>query len=280
MRFAFTAAQSNCAWADLAELWDVADGVDVFSTGWVYDHFYPLRTGPEEPTLEGWSCLAMLLARTRRLRGGVLVTGAPYRHPAVLAKMAATIDIASAGRLELGIGAGWFEAECAAYGIELGSVTERFDRLEEALIVIRSLLTSATTTSFEGRYYRLRDAWFEPKTAQRPHPPIVLGGKGERRLLPLVARFADHWNYSGDDVTEFARLRGRLAELCAAERRDLGTVAISANVRPSGDDLNRVADEAAAYGAAGAQQIFVLLPRPYDPRLLEALAPVLEPLTG
>ena len=148
----------------------------------------------------------MLLARTRRLRGGVLVSGAPYRHPAVLANMAVTIDIASGGRLELGIGAGWFEAECEAYGIELGSITERFDRFEEALAVTHSLLTEPTTT-FSGRYYELTDAYCEPKATQSPHPPFVLGGKGERRFLPLVARFADHWNYSGEDPAELRRLR-------------------------------------------------------------------------
>ena len=104
----------------------------------------------------------MLLARTQRLRGGVMVTGVPYRHPAVLANMAVTVDIASGGRLELGLGAGWFEAECEAYGIELGSIAERFDRFEEALTVIHSLLTERTTT-FDGRYYQLRDAWCEPK---------------------------------------------------------------------------------------------------------------------
>lgn len=277
MRFAFTAAQSNCTWAELATLWDVADDLDTFSVGWVYDHFYPLRTGPEEPTLEGWSCLAMLLARTQRLRGGVLVTGIPYRHPAVLANMAVTVDIASGGRLELGLGAGWFETECEAYGIELGSIAERFARFEEALTVIRSLLTQPTT-NFEGRYYRLRDAWCEPKAAQEPHPPIVLGGKGERRLLPLVARFADHWNYSGDDVEEFARLRGRLAELCDAEGRRIEDVTLSANVRPSVDGPNAVVEQAVAYGAAGAQLVCVLLPRPYDPQLLEQLAPTLDPL--
>src|SRR5829696_8648921 len=216
MRFAFTTAQSNCTGDELCAMWDLADDLDVFSNGWVYDHFYPLRTGPEEPTLEGWSCLAMLLARTQRLRGGVLVTGIPFRHPAVLTKMAITVDIASGGRLELGVGAGWFEPECQAYGIGLGSIPDRFDRLEEALTVIHWLLTQRRTT-FNGRYYRLTEAWCEPKAAQQPHPPIVLGGKGERRLLPLVARFADHWNYSGDDVTEFARLRGRLAELCDDE---------------------------------------------------------------
>ncbi len=209
MRFGFTAAQSNCTWSELFDLWHAADDLEVFDTGWVYDHFYPLRTGPEEPTLEGWTCLAMLLARTQRLRGGVMVTGVPYRHPAVLANMAVTVDIASEGRLELGVGAGWFEAECEAYGIELGSIAERFERFEEALTVVHSLLTERTTT-FAGRHYQLHDAWCEPKAAQQPHPPLVLGGKGERRLLPLVARFADHWNYSGDDVGEFARLHGRV----------------------------------------------------------------------
>ncbi len=272
MRFAFTAAQSNCTWDELAALWDVADGLDAFTTGWVYDHFYPLRTGPEEPTLEGWTCLAMLLARTRRLRGGVMVTGVPYRHPAVLANMAVTVDIASSGRLELGLGAGWFEAECDAYGIELGTIAERFGRFEEALTVIQSLLTRPTT-NFEGRYYRLRDAWCQPKALQQPHPPIVLGGKGERRLLPLVARYADHWNYSGDDPEEFARLRTRLAELCAGEGRGIDDVTLSANVRPPVEEPARILEKVAAYEDAGAQTICVLLPRPYDPRMLEQLAP-------
>jgi F420-dependent oxidoreductase-like protein len=277
MRFAFTAAQSNCTWAELAELWEVGDDLEVFTTAWVYDHFYPLRTGPEEPTLEAWSCLAMLLARTRRLRGGVMVTGVLYRHPAVLANMAVTVDIASGGRLELGLGAGWFQAECDAYGIELGTIGERFARFEEALEVIRSLLTEPTTT-FDGRYYQLRDAWCEPKAAQQPHPPFVLGGKGERRLLPLVARYADHWNYSGAEPAEFARLRSRLVELCEAEERTIDELTLSANVRPSADDPARVLDQVAEYRDAGAQMVCFLLPRPYDPRLLEQLAPVVAEL--
>ena len=106
MRFDFVTAQSNCTWDEIWAMWEVAEDIELFGAGWTYDHFYPLRTGPEEPTLEGWICLAMLLARTRRLRGGVLVTGIPYRHPAVLANMAVTVDIASGGRLELGLGPG------------------------------------------------------------------------------------------------------------------------------------------------------------------------------
>ena len=273
MRFGFTAAQSNCTWSELFDLWHAADDLEVFDTGWVYDHFYPLRTGPEEPTLEGWTCLAMLLARTQRLRGGVMVTGVPYRHPAVLANMAVTVDIASEGRLELGVGAGWFEAECEAYGIELGSIAERFERFEEALTVVHSLLTERTTT-FAGRHYNLHDAWCEPKAAQQPHPPLVLGGKGKRRLLPLVARFADHWNYSGDDVGEFTRLRTRLAELCEAEGRTIDDLTLSANVR-AGRDPGEVGDEAKAYGDVGADMVCVLLPRPYAVTQLDDLAPVL-----
>ena len=206
-----------------------------------------------------------------------MVTGIPYRHPAVLANMAVTVDIASSGRLELGVGAGWFEPECEAYGIELGSIAERFDRLEEALAVIRSLLTQPTTT-FDGHYFQLRDAWCEPKAMQQPHPPIVLGGKGERRLLPLVARYADHWNYSGDDPAEFSRLRTRLGELCAAEGRSVDDLTLSANVRPPTDDPGRITDAVTAYRDAGAQMISVLLPRPYDPGLLELLSPLLDPL--
>jgi F420-dependent oxidoreductase-like protein len=277
MRFAFTAAQSNCTWEELAAVWDAADDIDLYRIGWTYDHFYPLRTGPEEPTLEGWSCLAMLLARTNRIRGGVLVTGIPYRHPAVLANMAVTLDIASGGRLELGLGAGWFEAECAAYGIELGTVPERFDRFEEALTVIRSLLTEPTTT-FSGRYYQLRDARCEPKALQQPHPPIVMGGKGERRFLPLLARFGDHWNYSGDDLVEFRRLRARLGELCEAEGRSLDQLEVSAIVRPDPSNPSAVLERAGAWADAGATLLCVGMPRPYDPGLLEPVANALAPL--
>ena len=264
MRFAFTAAQSNCTWAELADAVGRRRRARRVQHGWVYDHFYPLRTGPEEPTLEGWTCLAMLLARTRRLRGGVMVTGIPYRHPAVLAKMAVTVDIASGGRLELGLGAGWFEPECEAYGIELGSITERFDRFEEALTVIRSLLTQPTT-SFDGRYYRLRDAWCEPPAAAAAAPADRARRQGRARLLPLVARFADHWNYSGDDPAELRRLLGLLAELCAAEGRRIEDITVSTNVRPSPDDPARVVDQIAAFRTPAPRRSAWSCPGPTTP---------------
>src|SRR5207244_5476284 len=157
-----------------------------------WDHFYPLSGDLTGPNLEGWTTLAALAQATTRLRVGVMVTGNIYRHPAVLANMAATVDVISDGRLELGIGAGWNQQECDAYGIELPALKERFDRFDEALAVIVGLLTNETT-DFEGRYYRLREARCEPKPVQRPHPPICVGGAGERRTLPAAARWAQPW---------------------------------------------------------------------------------------
>src|SRR5947208_8966443 len=142
----------------MRDMWLAADDIDVFDCGWNFDHFYPIlqhdRTGP---CFEGWTMLAALAGVTRRLRLGVMVTGNPYRHPAVLANMAATLDVISGGRLELGIGAGWNEEESGAYGIELGGPRERSDRFEEACEVLTGLL-SQETTDFSGTYYRLSNA--------------------------------------------------------------------------------------------------------------------------
>src|SRR5947209_19638907 len=141
MRFAFKTSPQNTTWDDRLTTWKAADDIDVFESGWTFDHFEPIFSDRAGPCLEGWLTLTALAQATTRLRVGVLVTGVPYRHPAVLANMAATLDIVSNGRLELGIGAGWNEQECGAYGIELGSLTERFDRFDEGLEVIVRLLT-------------------------------------------------------------------------------------------------------------------------------------------
>ena len=193
MRFGLSTAPQNTTWDDVLALWRAADDIDVFESAWTFDHFYPIFSDSTGPCLEGWTTLAALAQATTRLRAGVMVTGMVYRHPAVLANMAVTLDILSQGRLELGIGAAWNEEECDAYGIELGTLTERFDRFAEGLEVMHGLLTQETTT-FHGRYYSVTDARCEPKSVQEPHPPIVIGGTGERRTIPLVARWADHWN--------------------------------------------------------------------------------------
>src|SRR6185312_6155657 len=132
-------------WADMLAVWQAADDIDVFESGWTFDHFYPIFSDSTGPCLEGWTALAALAQATQRMRVGVLVTGNVYRHPAVLASMVSTVDIVSGGRLELGIGAGWNEEECGAYGIDLPPLRERFDRFDEALEVIIGLLSNTTT---------------------------------------------------------------------------------------------------------------------------------------
>ncbi len=162
MRFAIKTAPQNTTWAEMLAVFRAADEIDVFESGWVFDHFYPIFSDSTGPCLEGWLTLTALAQATERLRLGVLVTGIHYRHPAVLANMAATLDIVSEGRLEIGLGAGWNEEESGAYGIALGTPAERSDRLEEACEVIVGLL-SQETTNFAGRYYTLTDARCKPE---------------------------------------------------------------------------------------------------------------------
>ncbi|HEY2552329.1 MAG TPA: LLM class F420-dependent oxidoreductase [Streptosporangiaceae bacterium] len=277
MRFAFKTAPQDTTWADMLAVWTAADDIEVFESGWNFDHFYPIRGDWRGPCLEGWSMLAALAQATRRLRLGTLVTGIHYRHPAVLANMAATIDIISGGRLELGLGAGWNEQESGAYGIELGSPAERSDRFEEACEVIVSLLTKETT-DFTGRYYQLTGARCEPKPAQQPHPPVVIGGSGERRTLRTAARFAQHWNFVGGTPAEFVRKREILHQHCADIGRDPAEILLSSHVRFEGDPAATAA-EAAALGEAGVQLGIVHLRPPHTAAMLEPLAAALSQLT-
>src|ERR1700704_6260878 len=214
-------------------IWQTADEIDVFESGWTFDHFYPIFSDSTGPCLEGWTTLTALAQATNRLRVGVLVTGIHYRHPAVLANMAAALDVISNGRLELGIGAGWNEEESGAYGIELGSIKERFDRFEEACQVLISLL-SQDTTSFDGKYYQLTEARNEPKGPQRPHPPICIGGSGEKRTLFTTARYAQHWNSGSGTPAEFAHKRDVLHAHCADIGRDPSEILLSSHIRLEG----------------------------------------------
>jgi F420-dependent oxidoreductase-like protein len=255
-----------------------ADDIDVFESGWTFDHFYPIFSDPTGPCLEGWVATTALAQATTRLRVGLMVTGNPYRHPAVLANMAATLDVISNGRLELGIGAGWNQQECDAYGIELPPLKERFDRFDEALEVITGLLANETTT-FAGRHYQLTDARCEPKGVQRPHPPITIGGGGEKRTLRSVARFAQHWNMAGGPPDAFAHKLAVLHEHCAAIGRDPKEITTSTQVRfGSGDDPRAVAEQAASYAEVGCELVVVTLQPPHDASVLGPLAEALTPL--
>jgi F420-dependent oxidoreductase-like protein len=188
-------------WPYAAQPWDAVREIATHceQTGWdgvyVADHFMPNSGGlaaPDGDVLECWSVIAALAAVVPRVHLAPLVTSVTYRHPAVLANIAAAVDQVSAGRLTLGVGAGWQENEHAAYGLVLGTVRERMDRFEEAVQVLCSLLRDPRTT-FSGRYYQLHDAPCQPTPVQRPMP-LLIGGGGERRTIPLAARYADHWN--------------------------------------------------------------------------------------
>jgi F420-dependent oxidoreductase-like protein len=205
MRFGIQTSINDVSWQELADMWRFLDRETQFYSAWTYDHFVPPGVGqdPGGSCFEGWSTLAALAAITERIRIGCLVTGVTYREPGVLAKMAATVDHISNGRLEFGIGAAWHEVEHRMFGIEFPPVKERQDRLEEATQLIRKLFESGgKPVDFNGRYYRLDKAVFAPPCVQRPHPPIMVGGGGEKRTLRTLARYGDVMNVNGtpDDV--------------------------------------------------------------------------------
>ena len=280
MRFAFKTAPQNTTWADMLALWQVADDIDLFESGWTFDHFYPIFSDPTGPCLEGWVTLTALAQATKRVRLGTLVTGNVYRHPAVLANMAATLDIISGGRLELGLGAGWNEEECTAYGIELPPLRERFDRFDEACEIVVSLLSNEVT-DFTGQHYQLTAARCEPKPVQRPHPPLCIGGVGERRTLRTVARLAQHWNLPGGGPEVFKQKRDVLLAHCADVGRDPGEIMTSVHIRlPESGDVGPLVDEAAAYAEAGMDLGIVYFPPPHRPASLEPVAEALRPLAG
>ncbi|MEV6055139.1 LLM class F420-dependent oxidoreductase [Streptomyces sp. NPDC052107] len=271
MRFAFKTSPQGTSWEAMLDVWRVADEIDIFESGWTSDHFQAMHgTSPATPRLEGWITLAALAQATRRLRLGTLVTGIHYRHPAILANMAATLDVISHGRLELGVGTGWNEEESRAYGIELGTPRQRSDRFEEACEVLTGLLGPGQTTTFKGAYYELSDARCNPKPVQRPHPPLCIGGSGEKRTLRTVARFAQHWNFDTGTPAQFRRAREVLFEHCGRIGRDPAAVRLSAQVRLTGDPAEAAAS-AAGFAAEGAELAIVYLPLPYSPHVLERL---------
>ena len=279
MRFAIKTAPQHTTWADILAVFRAADDIDVFESGWTFDHFYPIFSDPTGPCLEGWTTTTALAQATTRLRVGLMVTGNVYRHPAVLANMAATVDVISGGRLELGLGAGWNQQECDAYGIELPPLKERFDRFDEALAVIVGLLTNETT-DFDGRYYRLREARCEPKPVQRPHPPICVGGAGEKRTLPAAARWAQHWNFVAGPPEVFAHKRAVLTAACEEIGRDPSEITTSTQIFLGRDqEPKEVATQAAAFAEVGCDLVVVGLAPPHTPAVLQPLAEAVQPLT-
>ena len=255
VRFGIQTPQEGATYDALATHWREADALG-FDSVWLDDHLYSIVRPPGEPQMEAWTLLAALARETRRIEIGILVTCNSYRSPALVAKLAATVDVLSGGRLVHGMGAGWYESEYRGYGYDFPPVGVRLAQLDEAL-TLQKLLWREERASFSGRHYRLHEAWCSPKPVRRPHPPILIGGGGERVLLRLVARHADVWNGSGD-VAEFGRKLDVLRAHCAAEGRSFDTIEKSwfGNVIIDADAARadaRLARVAAAWGMSPAQ---------------------------
>src|SRR5687768_8073694 len=197
---------------------------------WVYDHFHTVPTQELETNFECWMSTAALARDTSTIRIGQMVTCNNYRNPALLAKMASTVDVMSHGRLDFGIGAGWYEAEYKAYGYPFPDGPERLRQLDEALQIIRAMWTEPYAT-FEGKYYQVRGAINEPKGVQKPHIPIWVGGGGEKVTLKLVAKYADACNIStGTDPAGYKHKYDVLREHCDKLGRDYNSILKTAHV--------------------------------------------------
>ena len=247
----FTEPQQGARYATLARVATATEdlGFDAFFRS---DHYLKMGGVSGEPgPSDAWATLAGLAVETSRIRLGTLVTSATFRCPGPLAIAVAGIDEISGGRVELGIGAGWYEAEHAAYGIPFPSTRERFDRLEEQLAIITGLwqTPAGEKFSYEGTHYQVADSPGLPKPVQRPRPPVIIGGHGPRRTPALAAKYADEFNIAFSKPGEVAAQFGRVREACAAAGRDPGSLVYSAaHVVCCGKDEATLSRRAAAIG--------------------------------
>jgi F420-dependent oxidoreductase-like protein len=265
----------------MREVWTAADQAG-FDHLWIMDHFMPLvrsATGwyqfePADPVFEAWTTLAAMAEVAKRIRIGVNVTGNLYRYPSVLAKTAATVDQFSGGRLEFGIGASWAEFEFTSLGIPFPPARERIERLAEACEVLK-LLWTKDVASYEGRYYRLEGAISEPKPVQKPHPPLWIGGAGEKRTLRVVAQHADVWNVVGAPPDEALRLSRVLDAHCDEVGRDPAEIRRSIGLPFRPEDPDRTLRDAEALVERGFTELLVTVKGDDAPRQVDAAAELL-----
>ena len=276
MRHSFKLWSQQAEWPQLRDAWIEADRDDFWDAVWLNDHLHPPKADASLPIMDAWTLFGGLAAVTDRIRFGTMVSANTFRHPAILAKQAVTLDRMSGGRVEIGVGAGWHEGEHEAFGIELPAIAERFDLLEETFAVLHGLMTE-DVFDFSGDHHVIRQARFEPKPVQRPRPPFVVGGTGPRRTIPLAARWADHWNFPDytSDLDLFRRRLARLDEACEEIGRDRSEIEVSVQFGFSGD-LSETVDRVAAYEAAGADHVLITLYPPPDPTIPPKLADALR----
>ncbi|HYB90920.1 MAG TPA: TIGR03560 family F420-dependent LLM class oxidoreductase [Candidatus Binataceae bacterium] len=207
VRFGFQSGQQNVTWERMRDTWQKLDGWG-YDSLWVFDHLYPIFVpDPAGPCMENWTLLGALSQHTRRARIGALVNGNTYRNPCLTAKMAATLDHLSGGRLNLGLGAGWFQLEHQSFGIDFKTVGGRLGALDESCQIIKGMFTQERTT-LDGKHYKVVDAVCNPKPLQKPRIPLMIGGRGEKGLLKIVAKHADMWNTMHANPDEMKRLIG------------------------------------------------------------------------
>ncbi len=265
----------NATIDQLRAVWRVADEAG-FDHCWCMDHFAALGPRDDGPIFEAWTLLAGMAVATSRTRIGCMVTGNTYRHPAVLAKAAVTVDHLSGGRLEFGLGAGWAENEHTMLGLPFGTRRDRADWLEEACELIRSLWTQERT-SFDGQHYQLAGAIAEPKPVQRPHPPIWIGGSGRQRTLRITARYADVWNAAGGSPDEVAEVSAVLDQRCAEIGRDPAQIRRSVQIRVA-EANDELLERAESYRAVGVTEVVLILSSQNPANLAEQVAGLLPRL--
>ena len=246
MRFGIDVAQQRMSWDEVVSRVQLAEELG-FDGAWGFDHFQPMYgEGPGE-TFEGVTTLAALAGQTSRIRLGLLVTGATYRHPSVFASQMVTVDHASHGRLEMSLGAAWFDKEHTELGIPFPATGQRFDLLEDTLEICTRLMTGETV-SYDGKVVSLKDAFLRPTPVQSPHPPIWIGGNGPKRTLPLVARYAVVWHAFGTP-NSLAEPSARIDELAEQAGRQPADILRAGSL--SLDDLDTARKHAAKWRDAG-----------------------------
>jgi alkanesulfonate monooxygenase SsuD/methylene tetrahydromethanopterin reductase-like flavin-dependent oxidoreductase (luciferase family) len=277
MRIGFKTSQTNVDWPTLRATWELGDELEVFDSGWIFDHFVAL--GNEGGgSHEGMVLAGALAVLTRRLQFGHLVLGNTYRHPALVANMGATLDHLAPGRFVLGLGAGWHEEEHAMYGMPLPPIGERITMLESAVRVIKALWQQPDGATLDAPPYQLRDAVCDPAPVIPGGPPIWLGTQGLRRGLRIVAQYADGWNQTGDPAT-FPEKRDALLRHCEALGRDPAEIEISAQAFLRDGDHAALLQTAETFVEQGADHVILLMPAADGPDGLRLLAErVADPL--
>jgi alkanesulfonate monooxygenase SsuD/methylene tetrahydromethanopterin reductase-like flavin-dependent oxidoreductase (luciferase family) len=266
--FGIMTAPMQVGYDDVLRVWREADAIPAIAHAWLFDHLLPIGGDPDGPILEGWTTLAALAAQTQRLRLGLLVTSNRFRPPALLAKIAATVDIVSGGRLDFGIGAGsrpgvpLARREYAAHGLPYHDADYAVGSLAEACTIIRRLWTEDEPFDFHGTYHELAGAFGNPKPVQRPHPPIVIGGRATATLR-VVAEHADVWNIPGGDIADMVRRSALLDRFCAAIGRDPAAITRSVALPVAYDRPGTTREAVGEALDAGFRHFVLILPAPY-----------------